>query len=341
MSTLLDQLRRRLVIFGQRPHTFAPAGDVAPSPVEDWQAARPSRIRRALERALARPTGNWYVLDETRALGESPTRHVIDGFELVAWRDHGAVRVAPNACPHMGASLADGCARRGRLVCPWHGLELGAEGHGAWQTVPTHDDGVLTWVRLGPAVPAVPLPVLAPRPSRYIAAVMKMDLRCAPADVIQNRLDPWHGTHLHNASFASLAVLGNDEDVLRLRVAFRVWKSLCVETDCTFHSPEPNTIVMTVVDGEGAGSVVETHATPMEPGVTRLVEATLAASPRPGFRRVLPFAALLRPLIKRAAMKLWDDDGPYAERLQWLRDHELARDAGQLERVAARGTPQK
>ena len=29
-----------------------------------------------------------------------------------------------------------------------------------------------------------------------------------------------------------------------------------------FTSPEPRTVVMRIIDGEGAGSVVETHATP-------------------------------------------------------------------------------
>ena len=40
---------------------------------------------------------------------------------------------------------------------------------------------------------------------------------------------------------------------------------------------------MTIVRGDGLGSVVETHATPIAPGRTAIIEATLATSDRPGF----------------------------------------------------------
>jgi isorenieratene synthase len=228
-----------------------------------------------------------------------------------------------------------------QLVCPWHGLRLGAQGHGAWRPLPVHDDGVLTWVRLGPAQPGIATPILPPRPAQHLTGVVTMQARCAPADVIANRLDPWHGTHLHNYSFARLRVL-DDSDVLRVRVAFRVLGPVCVEVDCTFHSPEPRTIVMTIVDGEGLGSVVETHVTPVGPDCTRIVEATLAASQRPGFRVALALGWLFRPLIERASQRLWVDDAAYAERLFRLRERGLGQSGeAQLERVASRGTPQK
>ncbi len=41
---------------------------------------------------------------------------------------------------------------------------------------------------------------------------------------------------------------------------------------------------MTIVDGEGIGSVVETHATPLTKGRTAIIEATLATSERAGVR---------------------------------------------------------
>jgi isorenieratene synthase len=94
---------------------------------------------------------------------------------------------------------------------------------------------------------------------------------------------------------------------------------VAVEVDAAFHCPDPRTIVMTIVAGEGAGSVVETHATPIEPGRTAIVEATLAASQRPGFRWARRLAPLLRPVIERAARRLWVDDAAYAERRYALR----------------------
>ena len=40
-----------------------------------------------------------------------------------------------------------------------------------------------------------------------------------------------------------------------------------MEVDARFHCPEPRTIVMTIIRGEGVGSDVETHATPLEAGL--------------------------------------------------------------------------
>ena len=331
--------KNRLLILGTRPSRVV---DDSPAPVEDWRAARPAAIRRALDRALARPSGNWYVLDASRAIGAAPRLHVVDGMELVSWRADGVVQVAPNECPHMGASLAGGCVDAGKLVCPWHGLRLDGEGHGAWRPLPVHDDGVLTWVRLGPAHLGLARPILPPRPTQYLAGVVAMSARCTPADVIANRLDPWHGTHLHDHTFARLRVLGHDDDVMRVRVAVRLFGPVCVEADCTFHSPEPRTVVMTIVDGEGVGSVVETHMTPIAPDTTRIVEATLAASDRKGFAVARALGWLFRPFMERAAERLWVDDAAYAERLFQLRARAAERSGeAQPERVALRGTPQK
>jgi isorenieratene synthase len=104
------------------------------------------------------------------------------------------------------------------------------------------------------------------------------------------------------------------DDEVTVRVAYRLWRGLEVEVDARFHSPEPRSIAMTIVDGEGIGSVVETHATPLGPGRTVIVEATLATSDRPGFRYALRASSLLRPLVRRAARRLWVDDSAYAER---------------------------
>ncbi len=285
----------------------------------DWQLARPPAIARALARAAARPSGGWYVLDASRRITDRPREFVVDGLELVAWRAGGRILIAPDACPHMGAVLSDGKVCKDRLVCPWHGLQLGVEGHGAWHPLPAFDDGVLAWVRLGTESDALPAPVLPPRPRHFLDGVIRMEARCTPADVIANRLDPWHGAHFHPYSFAALEVIDQTEEVLTVRVEKRILGPIRVEVEATFHSPEPRTIVMTIVAGEGAGSVVETHATPIAPGRAAIVEATLATSDRPGFRYVLGLARFIRPFIERSARRLWVDDAAYAERLYHLR----------------------
>jgi hypothetical protein len=87
-----------------------------------------------------------------------------------------------------------------------------------------------------------------------------------------------------------------------------------------FTSPEPRTIVMRIVDGEGTGSVVETHATPLGRGPdglprTAVVEAVVAHSDRPGFVPAVRAAPLIEPFMRRAATRLWRDDLIYAERI--------------------------
>src|SRR6201999_4201683 len=101
-------------------------------------------------------------------------------------------------------------------------------------------------------------------------------------------------------------------------VTFRVGR-LGVPVVAEFTSPEPRTVVMRIVDGEGAGSVVETHATPVGPGPDGLprsavIEAVVAHSDRPGFVHALRGRPLIAPFMRQAATRLWRDDLGYAER---------------------------
>ena len=309
----------RLITIGVAPGAPLPAADDPP----DWVQANPARIDRALARALALPAGGWYAVDDRARIDATPRAYTIAGRPLVLWRTPaGVLRAAPEACPHMGASLACARTRGDNLLCPWHGLELGERPHGRWRPVVAHDDGVLAWVRLDDidaADPPTDAPVLAPRPARPLAGVIRMEARCEPGDILANRLDPWHGAHFHPHSFARLRVLEDLEERLTVRVAYRVLGPIAVEVDATFHCPDRRTIVMTIVGGEGVGSVVETHATPIEPGRCAVIEATLATSERRGFAFARPLAALLRPMIARRAARLWVEDVAYAERRHDLR----------------------
>jgi isorenieratene synthase len=304
-----------LRLFGRE---LEPALPVSTDP--DWVQARLPWIEAALERALALPSGGWYVVGASRDIGATPRRYRIAGNDHVVWRTGSTIVVAPDTCPHMGASLSDGPVRDGRVVCPWHGLALGEAPHGKWRPMPSHDDGVLVWARLDPSEEPLPAPILPPRPERFLDAVLQMEARCDPEDVIANRLDPWHGVHFHPHSFARLRVIDQPEDSVTVRVVYRIFGRLGMEVDARFHCPEPRTIVMTIVGGEGVGSVVETHATPIEPGRSLVTEATLATSDRPGFHAfVRLFRSALRPLVRRRAHRLWIEDAAYAERRFRLR----------------------
>lgn len=318
--SLRERLRKTLVgpqlLVGRLPRTPA-SGDAPRGP--DWAQAAPDWIDAALAHALEKPAGGWYVIGPREDFGASPNKVVVLGQELVVWRGaNGELLAAPDACPHLGASLSEGRCEEGRLVCPWHGLRLDARGFRAWRCHAAYDDGVLAWVRLGDEAPTEQ-PILAPRPTSFIAGTIKATARCEPEDVLANRLDPWHGAHFHPHSFSALEVLERTLDRIRLRVVYRIAGPIGIEVDATFHCPDRRTIVMTIVDGDGTGSVVETHATPIRAGETLLVETTLATSDRAGFGVARALGRALRPFIEARAQRLWVDDVAYAERRFALR----------------------
>jgi hypothetical protein len=306
--------------------------------VPTFQQAEPAIIDAALQRAHRRPSGNWYVFGaSTDVRPDRPLGTQVAGKEIVAWRDeHGGLHVGPAACPHLGADLATGKVDCGALVCPWHGLRLDGGREFGWKPLPAYDDGILVWVRLDEIGGEAPLdtPVLPARPGGpQLAAVTRLEGSCEPRDIIANRLDPWHGGWFHPYSFAQLEVLSappvdadEDSDVFTVAVTFHLGR-IGVPVITAFSVPEPRTVVMQIIEGEGVGSVVETHATPVGLGPdgrhrTAVTEAVIAASGRTGFQLSLLGAPLLRPLMKLGATRLWRDDLAYAERRYALRTKE-------------------
>lgn len=300
-----------------------------------WRQAAIPRIDRALRRALARDPGGWYVAGASRELGGNTSIvRTVCGREVVMWRtDSGDLRAGPGACPHMGARL-EGCEVAGKdLMCRWHGLRLPSEWPGRWLTLPAHDDGVLLWVQLPtPGETSSDTPILPERPAAAasLASVYARPARCEAQDIIANRLDPWHGAWFHPYAFSHLQV---DEgastvDCLTLDVTFRLNHTWGVPVRAQFTCPDARTIVMHIVEGEGEGSVVETHATPVgtdERGgpVSMMTEATIATSDRASFRLARLMSPVIRPLMIRTQAQLWVDDLEYAERRYRVRSGEV------------------
>ena len=328
----------------KRPETREPANPLRRLSGERWEAmaptwrdARPGIINAALERAKARPSGNWFVVAASRDVRVgTPLGTTVAGVELVVWRaPDGGLHAGPGACPHLGADLSTAQQSGCELICRWHGLALGPAGRAGWRTMPAHDDGVLAWVRLDAVGGEEPTdaPVLPVRPphTESLVAVASMVGTCEPDDVLANRLDPWHGAWFHPHSFADLRVdsapartATEDEDHFDLHVAFRLTRTYGIPVEARFTCPDPRTIVMHISRGEGSGSVVETHATPLAPhpdgrARTLVSEAVLAHSPREGFAHAKKVQRLVRPLMEFAAKRLWVDDIEYAERTYEVR----------------------
>jgi hypothetical protein len=262
--------------------------------------------------------------------GRESVARTIAGREIVLWRDRAGTLVAgPGACPHLGA-LMDRCpVIEGTMYCRWHGLSFDDKPQPGWSPYRAHDDGVLVWVRL-PTEGEEPTerPALPPRPPQLgsVSAVIAQPGICEPPDVIANRLDPWHGSWFHPYAFSHLVVDddASDEHTMVVDVTFRLSRTWGVPVRAEFSCPDARTIVMRITEGEGTGSVVETHATPLGPDaegrpLTMITEATIAYSDRPGFAAARWLAPVLRPMIRRTARQLWVDDLDYAERRYDLR----------------------
>ena len=51
----------------------------------------------------------------------------LDGKKVAVFKIGGRLQAVQDACPHMGASLADGRLEDGRVVCHWHGWSFDLE----------------------------------------------------------------------------------------------------------------------------------------------------------------------------------------------------------------------
>lgn len=292
-----------------------------------WRDARPARIRAALDVALARDPGGWYCVGASTDLRDTSIVRHVGGQEIALWRTSTGIHAAPGSCPHLGALLTDCEVLGDRLHCRWHGMPLDEQGFPGWQPFTAHDDGVLLWVRIptaGEVTAEAPSLPVRPALGRSVSAVVAVPGTCEPRDIIANRLDPWHGSWFHPYAFSHLTVdeAASDDEVLAVDVTFRVSRRLGVPVRAEFTCPDARTIVMTITEGEGAGSVVETHATPLGLDAagrprTMMVEATIATSERTGFAVARHVAPLLRPAMRSTARRLWVDDMVYAER-SWL-----------------------
>ena len=71
----------------------------------------------------------WYVACMAHDVADQPFGRRICGQRMVFFRgDSGRVAALEDICPHRGAPLSLGRVQDGRLVCGYHGLEMGCEG---------------------------------------------------------------------------------------------------------------------------------------------------------------------------------------------------------------------
>ncbi|HEY1186625.1 MAG TPA: Rieske 2Fe-2S domain-containing protein [Gemmata sp.] len=150
------------------------------------------------------------------------------GFRLVLFRDpHGAVRAIEDRCPHRGVPLSLGACVRGRLVCAYHGLEVGGDGRFGnlcMRTFAVREHLGLVWVFAGDDPGAAPLPDLYPfGTTGFVDTVLSLDMRTHYSLVLDNGVDLTHD-YLHRNNLFFFKVLGLDgvkEEVAHIEIAYR------------------------------------------------------------------------------------------------------------------------
>jgi vanillate O-demethylase monooxygenase subunit len=71
----------------------------------------------------------WYVAGRSADIDDKPLGRKICGESIVFYRgEQGRVAAVQDFCPHRGAPLSLGSVCEGRLVCGYHGLEMGCDG---------------------------------------------------------------------------------------------------------------------------------------------------------------------------------------------------------------------
>ena len=71
----------------------------------------------------------WYVACTPNEIDDKPLGRMVCGEQIVFYRGpEGTVAALENFCPHRGAPLSLGRVVEGRLICGYHGLEMGCDG---------------------------------------------------------------------------------------------------------------------------------------------------------------------------------------------------------------------
>ena len=75
------------------------------------------------------PKNTWYVAASAGEVSDKPLGRTICNERIVFYRgEAGKVAAVEDYCPHRGAPLSLGFVKEGRLVCGYHGLEMGCQG---------------------------------------------------------------------------------------------------------------------------------------------------------------------------------------------------------------------
>ncbi len=311
-------------------------------------AAFPEAIESTLSQGLL---GQWYVVAKSIEvpIGQTFATRLL-GRRLVLWRGQdGVVRCTDDFCPHRGAPLSMGLVTENDLSCHYHGVTV--NGEGTIVSVPAMPrcalegrkatrsyaieelaDGIFAYF------PSAEFP--EPRPFTPPPALLDdgyVKFLCATtwnADwryVLDNLVDPMHGTYLHTETF-TLGNGGKEADVMRLSKlddGFRIERVGQQDVNFDFSNARLDSAVPHVQlsvpypPAAGPGGALELLPlfTPVDKGVTRIFFWRM--------RRTEGFAAeawrfLFRARLEQFAWEVIEQDREMIEALpDDARDNEM------------------
>ena len=162
------------------------------------------------------PKNTWYVAASSAEIDEKPLGRMVCGERLVFYRGpENRVAALEDFCPHRGAPLSLGYVCEGKLVCGYHGLEMGCDGKTISmpgqrvrgftpiRSYPVEERYGFIWVWPGDAALADPtsIPVMEwyDNPEWAYGGGM-YHIQCEYRLMVDNLMDLTHETYVHASS---------------------------------------------------------------------------------------------------------------------------------------------
>ena len=162
----------------------------------------------------------WYPICPSGFIKESPVSLRRLGRKFAFWRDHsGKLHALEDRCPHRGAPLSQGVILGDRLSCPYHGVEVRCDGvavrvpgspgcklEGSQSTRFFHveERAGAVWLYNAKESVATPPPLVLPEQlsddEQYSSFLCYAEWKGDYRYVLDNVMDPMHGTFLHKQS---------------------------------------------------------------------------------------------------------------------------------------------
>jgi len=219
----------------------------------------------------------WYLVADAADITFEPVGLKRLDQDIVLWRGgDGKVNVIADRCPHRAARLSKGRIQGGDIACRYHGLRLDGSGvitaipptpdcpfvgQKAVRSYPCREFKGAIWVYFGDERHQDPPEMIMPEEfasDDWSSFLFSQEWNCNYRQVIDNRLDPMHGSYLHAESYT--LAYGNKQDRLKIEktdLGFVVRREnqigVNIDRSEVFHHPDNNIWIQTEIPYPASG----------------------------------------------------------------------------------------